>query len=164
MANDPALRLIERLGLRPHPEGGHYREVHRSPATVVPDDGRPARPALTTIYFLLAAGEVSRWHRVLSDEAWHHHEGAPLELFLSDLEFTDVETVCVGPFDADAGIEPLRVVPAGTWQAARSTGAYTLVSCSVGPGFVFDDFVMLRDLPDAAAAFSQAHPDLDALI
>lgn len=159
-----AAHLIERLGLRPHPEGGHYREVHRSPSTVTPDDGRPPRPALTTIYFLLAAGEVSRWHRVLSDETWHHHEGAPLELFVSDLEFTEVETTFVGPFEADAGTEPLRVVPAGTWQAARSTGAYTLVSCSVGPGFVFDDFVMLRDLPEAAAACSRAHPELDALI
>lgn len=163
MGHDPVPELIERLGLRPHPEGGHYREVHRSPTTVTPDDGRPSRPALTTIYFLLAASEVSRWHRVLSDEAWHYHAGAPLELFVSDLEFAAVDASLVGPFDADAAVEPLRVVPAGTWQAARSTGAYTLVSCSVGPGFVFDDFVMLRDLPEAAAVLARAHPHLDAL-
>lgn len=164
MNPDRAAQLIERLGLRPHPEGGHYREVYRSPLGVTPDDGRPSRPALTTIYFLLAAGDVSRWHRVLSDEAWHYHEGAPLELFVSDLEFTGVDTLLTGPFDADAGIEPLRVVPAGMWQAARSTGAYTLVSCSVGPGFVFDDFVLLRDLPDAASACAGTHPELDALV
>lgn len=164
MTLDRATEIVEQLGLRPHPEGGHYREMHRSPLSVMPDDGRPSRPALTTIYFLLAAGEVSRWHRVLSDEAWHYHEGAPLELLVSDLEFTRVDTLLTGSFDAVAGIEPLRVVPAGRWQAARSTGAYTLVSCSVAPGFVFDDFVMLRDLPDAASAFASAHPELDALI
>lgn len=163
MTVDRATEIIEQLGLRPHPEGGHYREMHRSPLSVTPDDGRPSRPALTTIYFLLAAGEVSRWHRVLSDEAWHYHEGAPLELLVSDLEFTAVDTLLTGPFDG-AGVEPLRVVPAGSWQAARSTGAYTLVSCSVGPGFVFDDFMMLRDLPDAASVFARAHPDLDTLI
>lgn len=159
-----AASLIAHLSLRPHPEGGHFREVHRPPDSVRPADGRPLRPALTTIYFLLAAGEMSRWHRVLSDESWHYHEGAPLELVVTDPGFEVVATHAVGPFDVETGTEPMRVVSAGWWQAARSTGDYTLVSCSVGPGFVFDDFVMLRDLPDDAARLSRAHPSLAALV
>src|SRR5918997_3041275 len=73
--------LAEKLNLVPHPEGGLYREVYRSNSPVYPADGRGSRPAITGIYFLLRAGAVSRWHRVLSDELWHFYEGAPLELW-----------------------------------------------------------------------------------
>ncbi len=73
--------LVDALALVPHPEGGHYREIYRSRAHVTPHDGRPTRVAFTAIHFLLAAGEASRWHRVASDEAWHHYEGDALELF-----------------------------------------------------------------------------------
>ena len=76
-----ASQLIEQLGLVAHPEGGCFRQVYRSSTTVQPADDRGVRPSLTTIYFLLVAGEVSRWHRVASDEAWHYYEGDPLELF-----------------------------------------------------------------------------------
>lgn len=78
-------RLITLLDLRAHPEGGHYGELHRSSTLVHPLDGRGPRPAITTIYYLLRSGEVSRWHRVQSDEVWHFYEGAPLQLWIADL-------------------------------------------------------------------------------
>lgn len=144
------------LDLSPHPEGGYYRELYRSPSRVHPTDGRAERAALTTIYFLLAEGDVSRWHRVASDEVWHFYEGAPLELFTSDAGMERVTRQVVGA--VHEGLSPVHVVPADCWQAARSTGAYTLVGCTVGPGFDFTDFTMLRDKPLAAVAARQRHP------
>jgi predicted cupin superfamily sugar epimerase len=143
-----AQELIRALRLQPHPEGGHYREIHRSTLGVHPDDGRRTRSALTLIYFLLDAHGHSRWHRVTSDETWHYVEGAPLELFRMDAAFSECERMLVGPL-AD-GAEPVRVIPAGHWQAARTTGSYTLVTCAVGPGFDFADFTMLADHPTEA--------------
>lgn len=122
-----AAELIRNLNLMPHPEGGYYRELYRSLALVEPVDGRGRHAALTTIYFLLPAGAKSRWHRVRSDEIWHYYEGAPLERIVLD------------------GGVPGHCVPSDYWQAARSTGAYTLVGCTVGPGFEFADFEMLAD-------------------
>jgi predicted cupin superfamily sugar epimerase len=155
---DPVAELIQELDLSPHPEGGNYREIWRSSERVESADGRGARSALTAIYFLLPAGAVSRWHRVRSDELWHHVEGAPLELALVPPDATRLERRLLGPFAPEQ--EPMRGVPAGWWQAARSLGAYTLVACTVGPGFEFADFEMMSDreadafcetLPDAAA-------------
>ncbi len=146
--NDRAKELIHTLGLSPHPEGGHYREIHRSPLNVPAIGG--GRSALTCIYFLLTAGQKSRWHRLrTADELWHHLEGAPLELFIAEPELTLVERRVLGPLRADSA--PQRVVPAGHWQAARTLGEYTLVGCSVGPGFEFSDFQLLSDLPTATA-------------
>ena len=154
---DPrAAHLFAALGLQPHPEGGFFRETFRSTHAVRPADGRPDRAALTTIHFLLVSGAVSRWHRVASDEAWHFYEGAPLDLWQADAEADAVEVVRLGRFDG-AGTVPAHVVPAGCWQAARTTGAYTLVGCTVGPGFDFDDFEMLADQPALAAAMRR-HP------
>jgi uncharacterized protein len=149
--------LVASLGLAPHPEGGHFREIYRSPAAVKPLDARTQRAALTTIYFLLAAGEVSRWHRVASDEVWHFYEGDPLELLEADPEWEQVRRTVLGPV-AD-GRQPVHVVPAGSWQAARSTGAYTLVGCTVGPGFEFADFEMLDALPAEAERVRRRHPE-----
>jgi uncharacterized protein len=143
--------LITSLGLRDHPEGGYYTEVYRSPASVKPSDGRELRPALTTIYFLLTQGQFSRWHRVQSDEVWHFYEGAPLDLWLTSPQIDRVERHRLGP--AEGSQQPVRVVPAGSWQAARSTGAYTLTGCTVGPGFDFQDFAFAADRPGTAAAF-----------
>ncbi|MEM1055639.1 MAG: cupin domain-containing protein [Bacteroidota bacterium] len=151
-----AAHLIETLGLAPHPEGGHYREVFRSSAEVDPADGRPARSALTTIYFLLAGGEHSRWHRVASDEVWHLLEGDPLDLLVSTDAFSTVETVRLG--SVGEGARPVHVVPAGAWQAARTTGAYSLVGCTVGPGFDFADFELIDAHPDLAEMARQ-HAD-----
>lgn len=142
--------LVESLGLIPHPEGGYYREAYRSPTTVQPSDGRDQRPALTTIYFLLPAGAVSRWHRVQSDEVWHYYEGAPLELWMTPPAVGEIERRQLGSLQP--GQEQVVTVPAGWWQAARSTGAYTLVGCTVAPGFDFRDFDLAVDQPTIAAA------------
>ena len=133
--------LVEMLGMRPHPEGGYFRELYRSTDAVTPADGRGERTALTTIYFLLRAGEHSRLHRVESDEVWHHYEGAPLELTWCPDDFSTVHRSLLGPVAPES--KPVEVVPARHWQAARSTGEYTLVGCTVGPGFDFSDFRML---------------------
>ncbi|HEX7071376.1 MAG TPA: cupin domain-containing protein [Rhodothermales bacterium] len=154
--------LIQSLQLRPHPEGGHYGEIHRSTLLVSPADGRRGRAALTSIYFLLADGELSRWHRLRSDEAWHFLEGDPLELFSADAAFEAIETTRLGPYDGSA--RPLHVIERGQWQAARSTGAYTLVGCTVGPGFDYGDFQLLRDLGQEAAEARQKGPLVAAFI
>jgi uncharacterized protein len=154
--------LISSLGLTPHPEGGHFREVFRSDARVQPLDERSDRPALTTIYFLLARGEVSRWHRVASDEAWHYYEGEPLELFVMDPAFDQLTRTVLGP--RGDGLTAVHVVPQNFWQAARSTGSYTLVGCTVGPGFDFEDFSMLRDLPRKAERLAERFPDLALML
>ena len=128
-----AATVIERLGLQPHPEGGHYRETWRH------DPGDGGRGAGTAIYFLLAAGERSAWHRVDADELWHFHAGAPLRLEVADPAGGPPTTLPLG-VDLAAGEEPQRRVPAGWWQAAEPQGPWTLVSCTVSPAFAFDRF------------------------
>jgi predicted cupin superfamily sugar epimerase len=143
-----AQALIDRLGLLPHPEGGYYRELFRSDTQIRREDGA-ARSALTTIFFLLPQGAVSRWHRVhAADEVWHHYEGDPLELRVLPAQASQVQSWLLGPLDAGRPeVLPVHTVPADAWQAARCLGDYTLVGCTVGPGFDFADFVMARDLP-----------------
>jgi predicted cupin superfamily sugar epimerase len=126
-----AAALIARLGLQPHPEGGHYRETFRAPA--LPGGRSP----LTLIYFLLRAGEVSHWHRVDATEVWHWYAGAPLALRVA--EAGAPVTLRLGP-DLAAGEEPQLVVPGLAWQSARSLGDWTLCGCSVAPGFEFAGF------------------------
>lgn len=128
-----AREVIARLGLKPHPEGGHYRESFRDPA--VDAEGR-ARS--TAILFLLDVGEVSEWHRVDAAEVWHWHAGAPLVLTTSP-NGHDAEARHLGP-DLGAGQLPQLVVPTGHWQTAASLGAWTLVGCTVAPGFRFAGF------------------------
>ena len=147
--NQRAAELIETLGLKRHPEGGHYRELFRSPEIVQPADQRGERSALTTIYFLLTDDTYSRWHRVRSDEVWHLYEGGPLEVMELDPECQEFSTFTVAP---------VHVVPAGTWQAARSIGPYTLVGCTVGPGFEFADFELLADHMGTAVLVRDIHP------
>jgi uncharacterized protein len=153
-----AAELIERLQLAPHPEGGHYGEVHRSARQVSPLDGRGPRSALTSIYFLLCEGEVSRWHRVASDEVWCYLEGAPVELHVLDEARRDVHLRTLGPVSAHTA--PQHTVRAGHWQAARSTGAYSLTACMVGPGFEFDDFSLMAADDPLRAWLAQAYPAL----
>ena len=151
-----ATGLVRTLDLQPHPEGGFFREVYRSASGVTPGDGRPVRAALTTIYFLLVAGEVSRWHRVRSDEVWHFYEGAPLRLMTLGPDLTDPRVHTIGPV-AETG-ERVSAVPAEWWQAAETTGAYSLVGCTVGPGFDFADFALAADVPGAADAIRALGP------
>lgn len=123
--------IIAQLGLKPHPEGGHYRETFRAA------DG--PRGASTAIYSLLKAGERSHWHRVSdADEIWHHYAGAPLELSLSE-DGRTVRRLRLGT-DFALGEAPQAIVPRGVWQAARSLGAWTLIGATVAPGFLFEKF------------------------
>jgi predicted cupin superfamily sugar epimerase len=160
---DPrAQTLIDELKLQPHPEGGFYREIHRSSARVQPDDGRGTRSALTTIYFLLPRGAHSRWHRVRSDEVWHLYEGGPLELLIAQPDLNAYNTVTLAAASATSG--PVHTVPAAWWQAARPTANFALVGCTVGPGFEFEDFSFLRDSPELAARLRQTNVDWSTLL
>lgn len=155
-----ASELLNSLGLRPHPEGGHFVQLFRSSIGVEVVDRKVERSALTTIYFLLAAGEFSRWHRVVSDEVWHYYEGDAIELLLFDDQ--GLRRLRLGPVSRET--RPTVVVPAGTWQAACSTGAYTLSGCTVGPGFEFADFSLAADWPEIAARIANAGSDLARFI
>lgn len=125
--------LIAHLKLVPHPEGGWYRQTWVA-------DG-PGRPSGTAIYFLLRAGEVSHWHRVDATEIWLYHAGAPLVLSVSETDAGPAEDHRLGP-DLLQGEAPQVIVPPYHWQAARSTGDWTLVSCTVSPGFDFAGFTL----------------------
>ena len=155
--------LIALLDLRPHPEGGYYREVFRSASRVTIADTRGARAALTTIYFLLPGSTHSRWHQVDSDEVWHFYEGDPLELLELDARGTRLSRHRLGRI-GDGDASPVHTIPAGAWQAARPLGAYTLVGCTVGPGFEFTDFRMLADDPARAGAIRDAWPEVASLV
>lgn len=123
--------IIRALDLKPHPEGGHFRETFR-------DEGAP-RGASTAIYYLLREGERSHWHRVDAAEVWHFYAGDPLELSTSDGR--TVTTHILGPKIA-AGERPQIIVPKNVWQSARPLGAYTLIGCTVAPAFEFEGFEM----------------------
>lgn len=131
-------QIISLLGLEPHPEGGCFRETFRDAAPA-----GTARAASTAIYFLLRAGEVSRWHKVDAVEVWHHYAGAPLELAIAP-PGSDSDRMILGA-DLAAGERPQAVVPAGHWQQSRSLGEFSLVGCTVAPGFEFSGFVMAPD-------------------
>jgi predicted cupin superfamily sugar epimerase len=145
-----AAELIARLKLEPHPEGGWYREVHRSAELL--ETARGPRAALTSIYFLLERRQHSRWHLVTSDEIWHHGGGAPLELLVYRPGTRELRRQVLGP--VFQGLEGIGVVAAGEWQAARSLGDWSLMSCDVAPGFDFEDFSFVASLPHHPAAFA----------
>lgn len=130
-------RLIAALDLQPHPEGGWFRETFR--------DADPAggRARSTAILFLLKTGEASRWHRVDAVEIWHWHRGGPLELMIG-VEGSSPTRHRLGP-DIEAGETPQAIVPAGAWQAARPLDDYTLVGCTVAPGFTFTGFELAAE-------------------
>lgn len=124
--------IVRMLDMAPHPEGGWYVETFRD------EDGPDARPRCTAIYFLLAADQVSAWHKVDASEIWLWQAGAPLALSVSHDGVTAAARH-LGP-DLRSGQRPQAVVPAHAWQAAESLGAWTLVSCVVAPGFEFSGF------------------------
>ncbi len=127
--------VIAALDLAPHPEGGWYRQSWTAAG--------PGRPAGTAIYYLLKAGEHSHWHRIDSAEIWLFHAGAPLVLSMT-ADDTDPPQDHVLGADLAAGQRPQHIVPPGHWQAAQSMGDWTLVSCTVAPGFQFQHFEMAR--------------------
>ncbi|WP_424940321.1 cupin domain-containing protein [Aliiroseovarius sp. S253] len=135
-------QIITQLNLAPHPEGGHYRQTWV-------DTDASGRPSGTCIYFLLKEGECSHWHKVDATEIWLYHAGAPLVLSLSDTDNGPATDRTLGP-DLATGQMPQIIVPTDHWQAARTTGAYTLVSCTVSPGFQFEGFTLAQpgfDIP-----------------
>lgn len=150
--------VIRLLGLRPHPEGGYYRETYRSslsiPASGLPERYGGPRPASTAIYYLLTSDRASAPHRVASDEIWHFYLGDPLELLTISPE-GDLEVARLGA-DLLSGEVPQKLVPAGFWQAARVAdgGRWSLVGCTVAPGFTYEDFE-LGDWEELFGAFPE---------
>ncbi len=133
--------IIALLDLTPHPEGGHYRQTW-----IAENDGRAAG---TCIYFLLKAGEVSHWHTVDATEIWHYYSGAPIQLRMAETEAGPSTEMILGP-DLAAGQRPQGIVPTGHWQSAASLGDWTLVGCTVSPGFEFAGFHLAKpgfDMP-----------------
>ncbi len=131
-----AADIIAQLELRPHPEGGHYRETFRDQRV-----DASGRAASTAIYFLLARGERSHWHRIDAVEIWHYYAGSALTLRIADTR--GEHSVRLGP-DMAAGERPQAIVPAQAWQAAESSGDWTLVGCTVAPGFDFAKFELAK--------------------
>jgi uncharacterized protein len=133
MVNTPtAADIIARLELKPHPEGGHYRETFRDARV-----DAAGRARSTAIYFLLARHERSHWHRIDAVEVWHYYAGHALILQIAD--DSGRRSLRLGP-DLAAGEVPQAIVPPHAWQAAESTGDWTLVGCTVAPGFDFATF------------------------
>lgn len=132
MIADDIIRLLD---LAPHPEGGFYRETFRD------RPGPDGRALSTAIYFLLRRGERSHWHTVDAVETWHWHAGASLALYCAATAAGPVMTTRLGP-DLVAGERPQGIVPTGHWQAAETLGDWTLVGCTVAPGFDFAGFVL----------------------
>lgn len=127
--------IIDLLNMQPHPEGGYYAETFRDEVT-----DASGRAASTLIYFLLPEGVVSRWHKVDAVETWHHYAGSALELSISS-DGRSKNVLTLGP-DLLAGERPQGIVPRDAWQQARSLGNWTLVGCTVAPGFQFEGFEM----------------------
>ena len=142
-----AADTIRRLGLIAHPEGGYYRESFRSALTLLLPDGR-RRPASTAIHYLLLPGTRSAWHRVASDEVWHHYDGGALRLHLLGADGRRLDRT-----------DPQAVVPAGMWQAAEPEADAVLCGCTVAPGFDFADFEM-----GSADALVRSYPEDEDLI
>jgi uncharacterized protein len=135
MTSMTADEIIRLLSLRPHPEGGHFVETFQDTSA------GGGRAASTAIYFLLARGERSHWHRVDAAEVWHYYAGSPLRLEIADENDGPIQRLHLGP-DLPAGERPQAVVPPEAWQAAESLGDWTLVGCTVAPGFEFAGFDM----------------------
>jgi uncharacterized protein len=150
MSGMQARELIDRLSLLPHPEGGWYREIYRSRERV--QTRRGLRSALTTIHYLLEQQQLSRWHVVESAEIWHFYDGAPLELFEYVPATRHLARHVLG--HVREGNESVVVVEAGVWQAARSRGELSLLGCTVGPGFEFEDFRFVTALASHQAHFT----------
>ena len=133
LATATAGEVIAELGMQPHPEGGHFVEIFRDR----PSTGE--RGAVTSIYFLLKSGEISRWHRVDAVEIWNWYAGAPLKVAIAELEGVPPKEHLLGS-NVLAGARPQLVVPANAWQSARSLGEWTLVGCTVAPAFEYSGF------------------------
>jgi uncharacterized protein len=159
---DRALTLIDTLELSPHPEGGYFKEVYRSATIVHSTLAGDRRNALTDIYFLLLSGQVSRFHRVVHDEIWHFYEGSPLVLVEIVAATFEMREIRLG----GAGTLPnyKHCIRGGNWQAAYSTGDYSLAGCTVAPGFAFADFEFLQQHATLQAVVLEKFPKIAHLI
>ena len=138
-SNQESIEIIKKFNLSPHPEGGWFREIVRSKNFLINKDGQ-SRNFITGIYYLLERGAKSKWHRVKNaDEIWIYLRGDPLNLWCLDDDNKVLRKLILDTNN------PLEMIPSGYWQAAKSKGEFTLVSCCVGPGFDFKDFEMLRN-------------------
>lgn len=155
--NERAEQLIELLKLKPHPEGGYFRETYRSVLKVHSPQTGHSRHAVTDIYFMLVKSQKSRLHRVLHDELWHFYEGAPLKL-LEINKSQKIHSVILGN-PSDTPLYQYSIC-GGNWQAAASTGDYSLVGCSVAPGFDYKDFTFLSDDSDTCNNILNLYPEL----
>ena len=155
-----ASEVIAELQLAPHPEGGWYREIYRSADRV--QRGEDSRSATTAIYYLLEQHQRSRWHVVDADEIWHFYAGAPLLLLAYDPASRQLTRHLLSA--PTPGFTSIGVIPAGVWQAAHSLGEYSLVGCTVSPGFEFSGFRFTADLPDHRAHFTGALSQYEALL
>lgn len=151
--------IIKKYSLQKHPEGGYFSETYRSIQTVIATNDERRRTAVTDIYYLLQKGQISRFHKVVSDEIWHFYEGDQLKLIKYDGEA--VSEYLIGP-DCDDGYKV--VVEGGVYQAVEPMGEYALVGCTVAPGFEFEDFSFMTDYPSVEQDFRLNHPDYTYLI
>ncbi len=151
--NKSSSEIVNKFKLSPHSEGGWFREIIRSKNHVTRNDGQK-RNTITSIYYLLGRSERSKWHRLnSSDEIWIYLQGAPLNLYLLDDNNKELKNIRL---DSN---NPIEMIPSGYWQAACTTGEFTLTSCCVGPGFDFKDFEMLKNI-DPSLRPAKAFPEL----
>ena len=160
--NKRAAALVDKLQLSPHPEGGYYREVHRSVNMVESPQNRKMRSAITEIYFLLISGQPSRFHRVIHDEIWHYYEGEALEIIEIQPDTLEVSKTIIGNTGGIARY--MHCVKGLNWQAAYSMGDYSLAGCTVAPGFDFSDFKFLKEEEAVRSAVLKNNPELSDLI
>ena len=158
--NEKAKYYIQKLQLKKHPEGGYFREVYRSGEMISIDVPKKnlKRNVSTSIYFLLEGSQISKFHRLKSDELWHFCEGDPLDLHCIDPGAWEAQILRLGP--RAEGVSLVHVIRAGCWQAACSTGGYTLVGCTVAPGFEYRDYRIFEDGSAEAAELRRRFPGL----
>jgi uncharacterized protein len=156
-----AQQLIEQLQLQPHPEGGFYKEVYRSPDLVQSSQNQKWRSAITDIYFLLIKGQISRFHKVCHEEIWNFYEGAPLELIQIHPQTWQAQNIHLGLSETHPIYK--HCIPPHFWQAAISTGDFSLVGCTVAPGFDFEDFAFLEN-PTEQEQLLKHHPELKGFL
>ena len=151
-------KINKKYKLQSHPEGGYFQEIYRSVQKVNSKLAGEERSTVTHIYFLLAKGQISRFHKVLHDEIWNFYEGSPLKII--EFDGQKPEEKIIGREKGDY----FAVVKGGVFQAAESMGEYSLVGCSVAPGFDFKDFSFLNDEPQMLENLKSKYPDYKRLI
>jgi len=160
--NKRAAELIRQLQLSAHPEGGYYKETYRSADMVTSPQNAEPRSAVTDIYFLIISGKPCRFHRVIHDEIWHYYEGDPLEIIEARSDTLEIFKTVLGPVGGRTAYK--HCVKGNNWQAAYSKGGYSLVGCTVAPGFDFSDFKFLKDEKLALARVLKENPELEILV